>query len=388
MSMLNLRSDLKLPPPNSPTARVGRTTERFQRSHRIASATLVLALAAGISGALSAASYCVGRNTESELRFFEPRRPPTVDEALVACPIEYALRSNDRNDVIFLGDSTCRVGVDPIRFERLSGLRAFNLGSQGRIGPMGFLITGMGYLSKHPRPQLVVLCMAPIAFDSGATEIADKMGSTMQARFEANYGPEVPGLIPLNASVSYFIQRGSLTAWGAVSNSFRGRDQDIRDVPLDGAQRKVPPITFRAVQEGAIKSRGFYPVPGDHVGREVIESPGAPAKIQSEWDRSVRLLAEACRNLGIPLLIRFSPMPSDLSQVKDFSTIEQWSRNLESAYSNVRIGRPALLWYDPKLCWDHIHLNASGVAVYMPQLATEIRDILDEAHSSRNRGSS
>src|SRR5580700_10538509 len=109
MSMLSLRSDLKLAepsnlrPPNSPASRVGRTTERFQRSHRIASATLVLALATGISGGLSAASYCVGRNTEAELRFFEPWRPPTVDEALVACPIEYALRSNDRNDVIFLG---------------------------------------------------------------------------------------------------------------------------------------------------------------------------------------------------------------------------------------------------------------------------------------------
>ncbi len=41
------------------------------------------------------------------------------------------LRSNEINDVIFLGDSTCHDGIDPVLFERnLSQLRAYNLGSQ------------------------------------------------------------------------------------------------------------------------------------------------------------------------------------------------------------------------------------------------------------------
>jgi hypothetical protein len=359
----------------------------FKQQHRIASAGFVLILACGLSGTLSAIGYQVGRQTDSELRFFEPRRPPTSDEALVACPIEYALRSDERNDVIFLGDSTCRIGIDPIRFERLSGLRAFNLGSQGRIGPMGFLITGKGYLSKHPRPKLVILCVAPIAFDYGATEIAERMRSTMQERFEANYGPEVPGIIPLRESVGYFIRRGSLSAWAAASDLFRRRDQDVRDVPID-APVKGPPVTFRDIQKSVLQARGFCPVSGEHGPRDMIEFPGEPAKIQPEWDRSVRLLAESCQSMGIPLLIRFSPMPNDLSHVKDFSTIEQWSRSLQSAYANVHIGRPTLLWYDPTLCWDHIHLNTQGVAVYMTYLAKEVRDILAEVDSPPSRGRS
>jgi hypothetical protein len=36
-----------------------------------------------------------------------------------------------------------------------------------------------------------------------------------------------------------------------------------------------------------------------------------------------------------------------------------------------------LLWYDPELCWDHLHLNAPGVAIYMPVLATEVREALE-----------
>ncbi len=344
---------------------------------------LVLVIATAVTATLSTVSYCVGRNTDSELRFFEPRRPPTVDEVLVACPIEYALRSDESNEVIFLGDSTSRAGVDPILFERLSGLRGFNLANQGRIGPMGFLITGKAYLSHHPRPRLVVLGMSPLAFEYGATEIADKMNSTMQARFEANYGPEVPGLIPLRQSTSYFIQRGSLSAWSAIATGFHERDLDVRDLPVVGGPKTARSMTFRSIQQSVLKSRGFWPVSGDHAPRPEIESPGELAKIHTEWDRSVRLLAETCQNAGVPLLIRFSPMPSDLSHVKDFSTIEQWSRDLQATYPNVHVGSPILLWYDPKLCWDHIHLNAPGVAAYMAQLATEAHEVLRDAKASR-----
>ena len=355
------------------------TMKSFGALHRqrIAPTAFVLAITAGIAGTMSAASYCVGRSTDSELRFFEPRRSPTIDEALVACPIEYALRSDERNDVIFLGDSTSRAGIDPICFERLSGLRAFNLASQGRIGPMGFLITGKAYLSHHPRPRLVVLGMSPLAFEYGEAEIADKMNSTMQARFEANYGPEVPGLIPLSQSITYFIQRGSLSAWSAVSIGFRGTALDVRDLPVVSGRDTTPSMTFRSIQQSVLKSRGFWPVGGDHAPRPEIESPGEPAKIQAEWDRSVRLLAVTCQDCGVPLLIRFSPMPRDLSHVKDFSTIEEWSQNVQATYPNVHIGRPTLLWYDPALCWDHIHLNAHGVAAYMVELAQVSHKLLD-----------
>jgi hypothetical protein len=344
----------------------------YLRSHRIASAVLVLALGAGTLCVLSAVGYCVGTNTESELRFFEPRRAPTSDEAIIACPIEYALQSNEKNDVIFVGDSTCHSGIDAAYFERLSGLRTYNLGSQGRLGPMGFLITAKAYLSRHPPPQIVALCMSPVAFEHGAAEFSDKMGSTMLERFEANYGPEVPGLIPQGESLRYFIKRGSVEAWTAASSSFTRRDQDIRDVPISG----VGSTTYRMYQRLMRESRGYLPLTGSHGKRLELESLGEPVKIDPEWDRNVRLLAESCESMGIPLLIRFSPMPNDLSHAKDFSPIERWAQDLQRSYRHVIVGLPTLLWYDPELCWDHIHLNSRGVAVYMALLAKDARAAL------------
>ena len=47
--------------------------------------------------------------------------------------------------------TACRTGVDPIAFERLSGLRAYNLGIVGDLGPGVMLNIGKAYLSKIPR---------------------------------------------------------------------------------------------------------------------------------------------------------------------------------------------------------------------------------------------
>jgi hypothetical protein len=352
-----------------------------QYLHRIASTALVMTLAGGTLAALSGAGYYVGQNIDSDLRFLEPRRVPTFDEAAISSPIEYALRTNEKNDVIFVGDSTCRCGIDPIAFERLSGLRAYNLGTQGRVGPLGLLITSTAYLARHPPPRILVLCVAPNAFENGPAATAAAMGSTLEARFEANYGPEVPGLVPRDESARYFIKRGSLAAFSASSRLFAGCERDIRDIPLFGTGSE----TYRMFQRRMHVSRGYDPIVGLHGKRTELEWPGEPVKIQAEWDRKVRLLAESCESLGIPLLIRFSPMPSDLALVKDFSPIEEWSKDLHKSYRQALVGQPNLLWYDWQLCYDNLHLNTQGVAVYMAQLAKDVRDALRIAAATETK---
>jgi hypothetical protein len=206
------------------------------------------------------------------------------------------------------------------------------------------------------------------------------MGSTLQSRFEANYGPEVPGLISRRVSLPYFIKRGSLAAWSATASCFLGREQDVRDMRIG-----ILSETFRVFQQRMRDSRGYRALHGPHGKRLELDLPGEPVRIQAEWDRSARLLAETCQNMGIPLLIRFTPMPTDLSHAKGFSPIEDWSQDLRRSYRNVIIGHPTLLWYDPKLCWDHIHLNAPGAAVYMALLANDVRAILENANASNRK---
>lgn len=139
----------------------------------------------------SALGYFVGRNTPAELRFLEPRRAPTMDEAIITYPVEYSLRSQEKNDAIFVGDSTCRSGIDPAEFERLTGLRAYNLGSQGKAGPMAYTLTAMAYLSKHPAPG-----SSSIAFHRSFLTLATRVTTACGIAFWQIMGPRSQGCFP------------------------------------------------------------------------------------------------------------------------------------------------------------------------------------------------
>jgi hypothetical protein len=126
------------------------------------------------------------RADSTDLQFLLPGRAPTVTEAFSAIPIEYCLRSDERNDVVVFGESACRAGVDSLRLEELTGLRTPNLGSVGSLGPGGQLITAKAYFSKHPAPKIVLLCVLPVSFEIATDE-------PVTARFERIYGPAAEG---------------------------------------------------------------------------------------------------------------------------------------------------------------------------------------------------
>jgi hypothetical protein len=339
---------------------------------RLLSTLMILAIVTATLGVLCVVSYCVGRGTESDLRFLEPRRAPTEDEACIAYPIEYSLRSKEKNEVIFLGDSTCRCGIDPTEFERLSGLHAYNLGSQGKAGALAFVLTAKAYISKHPRPQMVILAISPVVCEMDG----DWRDAKMRDRLLANYGPEVTGLIPLSESLSYFIKRGSLAAWAAPSSLIAGRHDDVRDLQLIGLNAD----TYRSLERRTRESRGYGRLPGlHHAAVPVLARMPKRVIVRDDWNRGVLLLAETCQSLGVPLMFRFSPMPQECSKMRDFSSVEQWPRDLQSSCPELIVGRPTLLWYDWNLCWDAYHLNARGVTKYTAALATDVRAALASA---------
>jgi hypothetical protein len=138
------------------------------RSKRFGSALLVMSATLATLGSLSVAGYCTGRNLDAGRRLLDPSRAPTSDEAALAYVADYSLQSNEANDVIFLGDSACRFDVDPIAIEQMVGLRAYNLGTFATAGPAVLSASGKSYLSHHPAPKLVVVCLSPLSLGFGS----------------------------------------------------------------------------------------------------------------------------------------------------------------------------------------------------------------------------
>ena len=326
-----------------------------ERSFGIAPALAVAASALVTLALVMSLTYWLGRRTETSLRFLEPRRPPTVDEAVIAHPIEYALDNHESNDVVFLGDSTCLAGIDPLR---LQGLRGYNLGSQGSLGPIGTLVTAKAYLENHPLPRVLVLCFTPFRFEVN-TGVA---GGRLPNRFIASYGPEVQGVVPRATSVEYFLKRGA-------ASLLSERQRDVRDDPLEGMTSQ----TYWTLQRRTYEARGHFALSGAHGGKWFVDEPPPPKLILDEWDSAIRQIAGLCNDSGVPLVLLFSPIWDEVSRSRDFSPLERWGRQLEAAYPRVKAARPVVLAYARPFMWDAIHLNEAGVQKFMPTVATNVQ---------------
>ena len=322
------------------------------------SAALALVVAGVTVGIAGGTSYRAGRQIDPGLRLLDPRRSPTLDEVGAAQPIEYALTSDEANDVVFFGDSTCHDGVDPVLFERLCGLRAYNIGSGRGLGPSGMAVTVMAYLLHHPRPRAIVLCCTPFCFENDSGTI----GGDFPERFVANYGPDVRGVVSPAESIAYFVKRGAVSLLDP-------RAREVRDDPLDGLERE----TYRTLESKMRQSRGFFLLPGLHGPEQGVARPGPENLVHDDWDRGIRMMIESCRAQSVPFFIRFTPIVSDEGDARDFGKLEAWAQRLESSYENFHVVRPLILTYDQALMWDSIHLNAAGVAKFMPTLAKEVQ---------------
>jgi hypothetical protein len=76
--------------------------------------------------------FASGVNVGPELQFLSPGRQPTSGEAVIAQAMTYALSSREYNDVVFLDDCTCEMGIDPRVFakETVLGAVAYCIAAQ------------------------------------------------------------------------------------------------------------------------------------------------------------------------------------------------------------------------------------------------------------------
>ncbi len=335
---------------------------------------------------LGAMGFSTAQHSEPVLRFFDPRRAPTMDEAWTGCVMDYALASHANNDVIFVGDSVCRHGIDPDQFQKATGLRAYNLGILfGGLGPDVAPTIAQAYLAKHPAPRLVVFCASPVTFE---TEV-NAAYVQLHDRFVHCFAFEAPDLRSLEGiegyagSIRYLIQQGTVLGWYRPGD---GRPRDLRDEFLDREKTQ----TYRSLESVTRSQLGFYPLI-DKGNEASLDRRKRAVQIQSSWDREVRRLALICRETHVPLMIRLGPIEADASRDLDFGAIERWLRELKAANPELLIAtEDRLPRYPAPLCYDSLHCNVAGAARFTKQLADEVvvffKSTIGEARSSIARG--
>ena len=289
--------------------------------------------------------------------------------------MDYALSSTEQNDIVFLGDSICRSGVEPRQFESLTELRAYNLGMLfGGLGPDVLTDVAAAYLMKHRRPRMIVLCTSPVCFEKDVPDVYVQL----RDRFLRCYAWDLSDLRTFHGSqrcligVGYLIRQGVMIGWDRVSCSFIGHRHDVLDDPLDGDAA----TTFRTLEERTHTSRGFYAMFGS--GRQGnLDRPGGLVLIQDGWDRGVRRLATICEKAHVPLMICLGPISAEATTELNFDHVQRWLDNLQRAHSHVTIANPdRVVRYAPDLCADSTHPNVAGARKFTAQLATDLQKAL------------
>ncbi len=301
-------------------------------------------------------------------RFFDPRRSPTFDETCVVAAIDYALTSDEANDVVFLGDSACRTDIDPIAFERLTGLRAYNLGIVGDLGPGAMVNIGKAYLAKHPAPKLMVVCLSPVGLEHDVPWYWIKLRN----HFVNCFGFDANDPQSLQAYLGYTFRQGTVLAWERFQSRLGGKSQDVRDLPLIGMDHG----TYRQYETLTRQKRGHFELSG-HGPPKNLDRPGGLVLIYKTWDEGLRRLARACSDARVPLMVRFCPVSADATRNLNFERVEHWLRDLQSASHPVLVaGDQTILRYAPELCYYYSHANPRGTRKFTAQIAKEVRTAL------------
>ncbi len=327
--------------------------------------------------------YLLGRQAEESKRFLKVDRAPNCPEAEMNFPMSYALESSEANDVIFLGDSVCRVGIDPSLFTELTGYSAWNLGGQFSLGIDGMQLILQAYLARHPQPRAVVLTLNTNIME---LTLDDYAWREMHERFLWCYGSRDYALRQrATKSVAYLVGAGVRTAYLLAAE---------RRLALDGqpsfADRIMPGsrgLSYRMYEIEMRKHRGYCPLPDSSIHSQPVseDEPDPPFIICSEYKSGLRELAGMLQQKQIPLIVRLAPL-SAYPAAREFADVEATLKDLERSFPDCHVGMPIILQYDDKLFFDTAHLNSVGAKEFTTLIAAEVNRVLAAPPPSDNSG--
>jgi hypothetical protein len=336
----------------------------------------VLAAILGAGAVLCLTALCVGRHCE---RFLRLSSPPDGSEAVAAIPMEYALTSTEYNDVIFVGDSAPLYAIDPKCFQELTGLKAYNLASFRPVSINGFLMTVQAYLSRHPAPRLIVLCVSPEV--PGGTDVERVFAKRFVRIYGKQIGDKSPAVSAIVQSIvdedgyEVLIKRGVSILQDNFAYCFQPRLRDVNDELLVGSDKE----TYNTFSKKLAENRGYIKPTELHGMPNHPVNPGVHFAIRPEWDRAVRALLSLTDGAGARLAIRFAPARKDAA-VESFDGVVSGMRTLQDECPRISVDR-TIRYYDPALCYDLWHLNAVGAQKYTRHLADDLSSLLGKRAS-------
>jgi len=304
--------------------------------------------------------------------FLPTDRAPFDVETLAFCAIEYASKSQEMNDVVFVGDSTCVAAIDPALFEGRTGFRAYNLGATGVIGLEGCEIILRSYLKHHPKPRLIVLCTHHTLLERSPGH------EWVRERFLDVYGSDPH---PWRFSVYSMAPIVKLALRLPIASDM-GAFADNR---MPGHSKH----SFRSLQDVMVRQKGYWPWPGTLTGpaNRCAGDETTAFSVTEAMKEDVLGILRLAGCHGIPVMVRLAPIIACKRKCEQ-TELNAWLDSLQAGNEHeVILGRPSLIEYAPALFGKTgpEHCNDAGAKEFTRLLAEEVERSLHDPNALADR---
>ena len=314
----------------------------------------VLAVISVTIAVVGGITHLVTNDLVNEDVYLKNYRKPFFEESMVYHKMDYALHSNETNDVIVLGDSSGLMDIDSLQLEKATGLRVYNLSTMGWLHADGHLDILKNYLAHHPKPRLIIYTVLPKEVH------ADNSGSEpFKDRFIWAYG--------IDLKKEHGFKRWPL--------EFRLREEFRTLVGLLIGGRKryfknelVPGLTHDQFGALLAERRGFYSLTAKKLAPYDIDR----LRVSDTSSLRLRRLADYVRENHILLLIRLGPIPHQKTAKEQREFFEWFDRFQDEFKSTVLVDKPLILEYDLNRFSDASHLNPVGTALFTAAVAGRV----------------
>ncbi|MDB5341571.1 MAG: hypothetical protein JWN70_7190 [Planctomycetaceae bacterium] len=302
------------------------------------------------------------------------RTTPTLEESIVQWQVHHLLTAVPPQDVLFVGDSSCLMGVIPEVITQGTQLRAWNLATVGSLSTLGQADILDLYFAKHPSstPKLVVCYLAPPTLARDQEEI-ERQGVYNGLR-EWLYGADA-GLaanLPLTQLPAYRLRRPLYQTAAQMLGTSSPR-------PLVSVRRGPFPSDDE-VRRTLLETRGYFAESRKNQ-LPAIEPATNHLQLTADSLRGIVQMFESTHARSIDLVIMMTPLPERYRKAQDDVDYRKLADTLSAAarrFPKVKIHAPLLRYFDDASFGTPHHLTKAGATRNSVDLAKIIAAIITQ----------
>ena len=318
---------------------------------------LVLAMATFLVGGMFGFGYFSVQRLATTGSFLPTHRTPWFSESVMSYGMAYALDTEGQDDVLITGGSAALAGLVTRSYQNATAKRAYNFGSNIDIGPdlhFEFIET---YLRSHQRPEAII-------YIATARDVGDEQPLDIEVRnrFARVYSPSTADVkMPLAFAASFYMMEGKFAMERLVKSG------NLH--PFDAPRGRR--LSHNELAPELAAQRGFQEYPQSTRINTRYLSLIDQFTISDWYAESFREMARRSQELGIPLIIYFTPIPKNEFNVDD-GPLAAWAEALEADFPGTKVHGLPLVQYDLDLWGNEFHLNRKGAERFTAVVANSL----------------